>query len=226
MDIGRSITYVFQDPSWLKKVAIGGLLSFIPIFGWLVVAGYWLRVVRNVATGPDLPLPEWDDFGGDFVRGLKVVVVGIVWALPLIIISFCTAIPAGIADGSNDGAEVATGALALAGYCLTTILSIIVAFIQPVYMSRLAIREDIGNALDFGGIIAEARRYPVPLLIVVVMSFALQFLAYFGLILCIIGVVFTIFLSYIMLAHLYGQVRRMIDGEPTVDVIQEPIPTI
>lgn len=46
VDIGRAITYVFQDPQWLKKVLIGGLLSLIPIIGWLIIGGYWLRVIR------------------------------------------------------------------------------------------------------------------------------------------------------------------------------------
>lgn len=33
MDVGRAITYVFQDKGWITKVLIGGVLFIIPILG-------------------------------------------------------------------------------------------------------------------------------------------------------------------------------------------------
>src|SRR5688500_894251 len=108
VDVGRSITYVFQDPQWLKKVAIGGLLVFVPIFGWLVIFGYFMRNIRQVAVGSDLPLPEWDDFGNDFVRGLKGFVALIVWSLPVIVVSICAIAPLqALNDSDGSGALVA-----------------------------------------------------------------------------------------------------------------------
>ncbi len=47
MDVGRSISYVFQDPDWIKKILIGGVLSVIPIFGTLVTLGYWIRIAQK-----------------------------------------------------------------------------------------------------------------------------------------------------------------------------------
>lgn len=220
MDVGRSISYVFQDPAWLKKTLIGGVMVLIPIFGWFVLGGYFLRVIRQVYEGTDVPLPEWDDFGGDFIRGLKSLVVVLVWFLPVWVLNICVLLPLGIAGDSDNGAAGAAAGLSVLGNCLSFILSIIIGFVQPLFFSRLAITDSIGSALDFAGILTEARRVPVPLLIALGMQYALGIAAAVGLILCIIGVVFTSFLTYVMLSHLYGQIRRQVEG--LAPAIQQP----
>jgi uncharacterized membrane protein len=40
MDFGRAFSFVFEDPDWLKKVAIAGLVMLIPVIGQLVVLGW------------------------------------------------------------------------------------------------------------------------------------------------------------------------------------------
>ena len=213
MDIGRAITYVFQDPAWLRKTLIGAVLLIIPIVGALFVAGYVLRTIRRVIEGTDSPLPEWDDFGGDLVRGLKVIVAILVWALPAIVIWFFALIPTAIADNNstNGNAFTALAALvSLAANCLVILFGILVTFVQPLVLSRLALRESLADAFDFSAIIAEARANATKLLIVLVMQYVIGLVASLGIFVFVIGIVFTAFLSYLMLAHLYGQVRRQI----------------
>lgn len=204
MDVGRAFGYVFQDPQWIKKVAIGGLLGLIPIIGWLIVGGYWIRLVRQIAQGEDLPLPEWNDFGGDLVRGLKFLVVALVWSIPAWLLSL-------LATFSGGGDELSSSNLGL--QCLSTIVSLGVGFIQPLFVTRFAINEDIGAGLQFGAVFNEVRPAATSLLIVLLMSIVAAFLATIGLILCLVGVVFTIFIAYIVTAHLYGQVRRQLDDQ-------------
>lgn len=219
MDIGRAITYIFEDPNWLKKVLIGGLLMIIPIIGWAIVTGYSLRIVRNVIEGRDTPLPEWSDFGGDFIRGLKGFVVWFVWSLPAWILGGYSSI-ASLASGSdNPAVAVSGGAAGIGLQCLSTIVSLAVLFVQPLFLSRVAMTESVASGFEFGAIFDEARQHAMPLLIVVLMNLALNFLAAFGLILCVIGVVFTFFLTYVMLSHLYGQVRRLAQGEQPVPAL-------
>ncbi len=86
MDIGRSISFIFADRSWVSKVLICGLLFFVPIIGWLLIGGYVLRLLHNVIVGEEPTLPEWNNWGGDIAGGLKAFVVGIVWAIPIFII--------------------------------------------------------------------------------------------------------------------------------------------
>ena len=87
MDIGRAFSFVFQDPAWIRKILLLAVMFFIPIIGWLIIGGYTLRLLRNVIDGVPQPLPEWDNWGGDLGGGLKVLVVGIVWGIPIWIIT-------------------------------------------------------------------------------------------------------------------------------------------
>jgi uncharacterized membrane protein len=213
MDVGRSVNYVFLDPNWVKKMLIGGLLSLIPIFGTLIVVGYWIRIATNVANNHELPLPEWDDFGGDFMRGLRAAVAVFIWAVPLIVFAACGIIPAAAAGDSGAGA-IATlitfGALAVA-----FVLWIAVAFISPIIVGRVSMSGSISSAVEFREMLIDARENIVPLLIAVAMAYALGFVAYFGIILCFVGYLFTQFLAYMMVSHLYGQIWRRLHLTPS-----------
>lgn len=218
MDIGRSISYVFQDPGWLVKVLVGGLLTLIPIFGWFVVLGYWIRIAQNVSNGYDVPLPEWNDFGGDFIRGIKAWVAVVVWAIPFIIIFACAWIPVTILGSSSNGAASALGVLVgFGGFAIDTIIGIAIAFITPVIVGRVVQSDSVSAAFNYNMIINDARQNPVPLLIIVGMSIVLRFVASFGIILCFVGYFFTSFLSFVMLSHLYGQYWRQLGSIPPAD---------
>ena len=218
MDIGRSISYVFEDKSWLSKILIGGVLSIIPIFGWFVVIGYWMRTASNVANGYELPLPEWNDFGGDFVRGFKAWLALIVWAIPLIVLAICAAIPLAALSSSSNSAVSALGGLMFVGvWGVDVILGLAIAFIAPVVVGRVVMQNNVSAAFDFAGIIATARNNAGPLLMIVGMTLVLRFAASFGIILCGVGVLFTGFLSIVMLSHLYGQFWRRMGQYAPVD---------
>ena len=206
MDIGRAIQFWLQDPDWIKKVLIGGVLLLVPIIGWLIVSGYYLRHVQNVIAGNDNVLPEWDQWGEDLARGVKVLVVFIAWMLPVIVLQICSTI-------FSAGEGIAGGTMGLLFGCLGFLVSLAVTFVTPLFVGRLAKREEIADAFQFADIIQEAQRIPAQLLIYVVVAYAVGIVAGFGLILCIIGVVFTLFLAYMITGHLVGQLRRMLDAE-------------
>jgi len=58
MDFGRAFTYPFDDPDWLRKLAIIALISLIPIFGWFVLMGYIVEITRRVIYHEEVLLPE------------------------------------------------------------------------------------------------------------------------------------------------------------------------
>src|SRR6185312_8300798 len=143
MDVGRSISYVFQDPNWVKKMLIGGVLSIIPVIGTLIVAGYWIRIASNVANGYELPLPEWNDFGGDFMRGLKVAVAVFIWVVPLIAVAVCGLVPAIVLGNSNGAAQSLAGVFSVAAFALIFVMSIALGFIAPIIVGRVAMQGSI-----------------------------------------------------------------------------------
>lgn len=69
--ISDSMRYPFDGPNALPRVGVAALVSLIPFVGSMVVSGYGVRVARRTLRD-QRALPMWNDFGGDFMRGLTV----------------------------------------------------------------------------------------------------------------------------------------------------------
>lgn len=203
MDIGRAIQYWLSDPDWIKKVLIGGVLLIVPIIGWLIVGGYIIRTIQSISAGTDTPLPEWNQWGEDIVRGLKFAGIMIIWLLPVWVASIC----AFVLDLTGEGAASAAGLML---NCLGFIYSIAFYFIFPVIIGRFAQNEQFEAAFQISEIIQDAQKIPSQLLIFVVLYFVVSFVAGLGLILCIIGIFFTGFIAYLIIAHLVAQISGML----------------
>jgi hypothetical protein len=209
MEIGRAFSYPFQDPNWVKKLLIGIVMLVIPFVGWLILYGYILRTVRNVARGSDTPLPEWDDFGGDLVLGFKGAVAAVVWTLPASILASC-AQAFSVLISSTEGGDT-EGALVIASLCfgcLSLLASVATNYVLPLPLSRLAVSGKLSSALALPDIFREVRHVGVPLLIVLVVSYGLGVVAVAGILLCIVGILATLLYTLLAQAHLWGQVRR------------------
>ncbi|MCE5215244.1 MAG: DUF4013 domain-containing protein [Methanobacterium sp.] len=85
MDFGEIVSNGLKYPStgW-SKVLILGVILIIPIvnfIGW----GYLLRIMRATFTGID-ELPDFDEVGELFIDGIKIFVIGLIAAIPFIVI--------------------------------------------------------------------------------------------------------------------------------------------
>ncbi len=216
MDIGKAFSYVFEDPDWLKKVGIGGVVLLIPIVNFAVF-GYMLTTTKNVADGQAQPLPEWSDFGGFFMKGLYAFVGALVYFAPAIVIYCCIAILTGVASGSvgavnRDAGDAVGTALGLVTTCLSCVVglyALVAGLTIYAPMTRFAMSNNQLNLFwDFKGNLDFVQKnlgaYVMALLIALVASFIAQF----GLILCIIGVLFTTFWSQQVTAYMFGQLWK------------------
>jgi hypothetical protein len=88
MDVLRAFTFLFRDPAWPRKALVGVLLMLVPLVGWLAVAGYGMRVMRQAAEQRDVPLPSWSDWRDLLGDGLRFIGVLVVWLL-LSVLLFC-----------------------------------------------------------------------------------------------------------------------------------------
>lgn len=208
-DFTKAFTVPFQDPDWLSKTLIGGLFSLLGllIVGHFFVVGYLAQLARNVAAGMERPLPRWDDLGSYFVEGLKLVLVGVVYSLPLILLVFAVAIPAGILE--SQGAGTASDMLGGVLLCLMFPLLIVVMVVLPAALIRAAVLRRAGAAFELGSIVtfikANAVNYLLAILVYIVANTASQF----GLILCCIGIFFTNFLSLVMTTWAFAETYRL-----------------
>ena len=120
-----SLEYAAKDWKSLIKLGAFFLFSFLIIPAFLAV-GYNYRViniaVNGVLNGKD-PLPEFDDFIGMFIDGVKVVLVQIAYVIVPVIVSL---IVVAISIYAN---SVLAAAIILIG-CLISIIIGIIAFLM------------------------------------------------------------------------------------------------
>lgn len=225
MDIGKSFSYIFEDPRWLTKVAIGTLVLLVSsiltsilvgFLGYFIVAGYALEVVRNVRRGDPYPLPEWRDRWGEWlVLGVKLFVAILVWSLPLIIVSLPMIVGFAL-TGDQDTAGVGW-IIGACMSCLVLLWGLVVLLVTPVIYIRLAETEDLSGAFRFGDILSFTREHLGEVVIVtivyVIASIVVGLIGtVVGLILCVIGVVITLpaaqLITMLIQSHLYAQVGR------------------
>ena len=202
MDIGKSFTYMFDDKKWLEKLAIGGLLSIIPIVNFFAF-GYALRTLKRLMQGTDASLPEWDDWGQDWVKGLLgSFVAPLIYSLPLMIIAIPYAIVAA-ASSSDTG-----GLCGVAFTCISSLWGLVMAVVLPAAMALYAESDEFSAFFNFSGILAFIRDnlgdYIIALLMMLVAGIVAGIV---GGIACGIGVAFTTFWSLLVAAHLLAQIK-------------------
>lgn len=220
MDIGRAFSFVFDDSDWVKKVLIGGLIALagfvIPLLPTFVLYGYAIEVLRRVYLGQVDALPAWDDFGGYFVRGAALSLGTFLWLVPPILLISCVGggiLVAGSASG-DDSLAVFSGLLAfgIIGVAMLLMLVWSVIFL-PIIAGRYAVEQRFGAMLEFREIFSEVGRAGAgPLAILLLTVIIASFVGYLGMIACFIGVIFTSFYSYLVIAHGAGQVYRRARG--------------
>jgi hypothetical protein len=209
MDFAKAFSFVFDDPDWVKKIVIGGIVGLIPVVGQILVLGYTVAVGRNVIRGNPEPLPDWTDFGQFLVDGLYALVIGFVYTLPIFVVLCVILMPALALGGAFDNSDE-LGAIGGLGICCFTSFSVIYGVLigwlfLPAALARYADTGDMMSALRFGEVFAITRANPIIFLIALFVTWVASFLAGFGVILCFIGVLFTGFYAQCVTGHAYGQ---------------------
>jgi len=210
MDLGKAFTYVFEDENWLVKILIGGIVLFIPIVNFIAI-GYLLRTLRNVAEGQERPLPDWDNWGGDFVKGLMASIGAFIYALPILVV-FAALFALGIVTGAQGqgqgGLENVMTVCTICSQCFMFLYGLLMAIWLPASITFYAVTGEFGSMFRFGELYSYIIQNLGSYLLAVILYLVASFIASFGIILCAIGVIFTSFWSDLVGAHLFGQVWR------------------
>jgi hypothetical protein len=224
MEFGRAFTYPFEDRDWLKKLGIAGGIAVISIVlsiviigiaGFILLSGWMLEITRRVINRDPVPLPDWDDFGGLFSKGIQAFVVGLVYSIPAILLSACVnLLPLALGgDTSSDQTMATTISLAMTCVgCLSALYSIFLGIVLPAALGRLAATGQMGAAFRFGEVFALVRAAPAAYIMVLIGGLLASIIAGLGVILCVIGLVITIPYSMAINGHLYGQAYNAATG--------------
>ena len=205
MEIGSAFTYMFEDEDWIKKILIGGVVAMIPVVNFAAL-GYLVQVIRNVRDRRALPLPEWDQFGEYFKAGLLLFLIYLVYSLPALLLAGIAFIPIMIAGSSGSDEMGAVGFLSVCGYFLVGLYSFLVGILFPAILVRFAEIGTFGSGFQFGDILAIIKANIGSYIIILLLMWVVQgIIAPLGVILCVVGVIFTTFWSYLVSGNLAGQ---------------------
>ncbi len=208
MDFGKAFTFPFEDQDWLKKLGIAALILIIPILGTIVVAGWMLELMRRVINRDPQPLPDWNDFGGYVMKGLQALVVGLVYSLPMILVSACQqVITMGLANqnSGDDAAAMAGAGIAVCLGCFSLIYGLFLGVVLPAAFGQLAATGQIGSAFRIGEVFGLVRAAPGAYIMVLLGTILAGIIGSLGLILCIVGALATYAYAMAVQGHLYGQ---------------------
>ena len=144
MDIGKSFSFPFEDNQWISKLGLGAVIAMVPVlnFAW---TGYMVELIRNVMNGAPQPLPNWDDIGKKFMDGVMLMVAGLVYALPMLIV-ICLpmgfmVIPAVLSSNGDmqDIANAIAGAGSVLFMCLLCVFMVYALILSVIYPAILII---------------------------------------------------------------------------------------
>lgn len=203
MDFSLSFSFPFQDEGWVKKIVLTAVISLIPIIGQLALIGWLVELTRRVIRGDAEPLPDWADFGGILVLGLKMFAIGFVYAIPLMFMTIPMAIFDALVD--SDSAVALYTIVTLCFSCFALIYGLALAFFIPAAVGELAATDNLGAAINPTNIIAHVRAAPSAYLLAFLGTIVAGFLSGFGVILCFVGVILTAVYASAIQGHLYGQ---------------------
>jgi hypothetical protein len=217
MNLGKAFVFAFEDKDWLKKLGIAGLVMLIPLIGQITVLGWAIEVTRRVINHESETLPDWSAFGDYLVKGLKLFVIGLVYALPIILLSICGNLPTMFLQDNNDQTMVTLiSTVSICVGCISAIYGLAMAFIVPAAYAKFAVTDELGAAFRFSEVFGLVRAAPAAYLLALLGTIVAGVVASLGLILCFIGVIFTMAWAYTIQAHLWGQAYNVATGNTSM----------
>lgn len=211
--LGDALSFPTNDDDWLKTHIIGGVLLlvsfFIPVIPQLPVTGMAVESLRRGARGEDTP-PAFDDWETLFIDGLKVFVIGFVYAIPLVILFFVLFIGGifslGLGGASGSDAGVAAGGIVfLLLFGVGGLLTLLVAYIAPAAIANFAVYDDLGKAFAIGEVlgIAFTADYFIAIVLVVIVGFFINLIG--GILALLLVGLLVLFFGQLFTYHLIGQ---------------------
>jgi len=190
MDYGNMVGDSF---AYAKEAVVGKwnqwvMLIIATILLGIPLMGYSLKVLRG-----EKPAPEVTDWGTLFIDGIKYIIISIIYAIPAFIVLFLTVGVSvlGAMSGDPTAAMAAVGGM-LVGMLVFLIVMIIIAVFEIIGIVRFARTGSIGEAFNFGAILATIGKIGwVPYIIALV-------------VLIVVGIIFGIVVTIIMMIPILG----------------------
>lgn len=207
MDIVETVKFPANDVEWIKKMVIGGLLMLIPIVNFIAL-GYYIKTMRGGIDGKS-GLPEWDDWGNLFVKGLLVIIVVFIYMLIPLAVMFMSIGGAAISSIASGDVSPASIGTIIGGSLISVFLMFIVWLLLPMALSIYAKEDSIGAAFGIGEILSRIKSVIGEYIIAIIVLYALMLIVGFISMIPFIGWVVMIFANFyvaLVAANMFGKV--------------------
>ena len=237
MQYGLPFQAVFRstDPRIRNKLMTGTLyvlvsmvlsVVLVGVVGFFIVGGYGLRLLRNVRTHQEHPLPEWDQWQTDLRNGFFLFVAYLVWLLPFFVVSLVVNLvgnePAPLPamdslDSFGTAFSYSLGAIGFGRSLVALLPTVLGSILGPAIAIALAQRMELADAFKFGNVLAWVARNWVQCLLASVIAGLISLLisvvaALTGALALGIGVIVTLPFGFLMSSiyqhHLFGQLAQ------------------
>jgi Protein of unknown function (DUF4013) len=143
--MSESLEYA-QEAVWGKWVR--WILLIVSTIIFPLILGYELEVYRGKK-----PAPELENWGNLFIDGLKLFVIELIYAIPVIIVAaIFIGTGAFLAMSGSPDAWMAAAGTFLVGFILMLIVAIIIGLVEMMGVVRFARTGRMGEAFNFGAI--------------------------------------------------------------------------
>ena len=179
---------LFSDSFNYSKEAVVGkwmkwVLLIISVIIFPLIMGYELMIMRG-----EKPAPELGNWGKLFIDGILYTIIGLIYAIPIIIVAILTMGSGFFAIMANETAGIG---LILVGLVITLIVAILISLISTIASVRFARTGKFGEAFNFGEILAKIK--------------SIGWVNYFIQIL-VLGIVLTILIAILNMIPVIGQI--------------------
>ncbi len=208
MKYSEAFSYVFEDSSWFKKIAIAGLITLIPVVGQLYLLGWMIEIIRRVKAGREDILPT-THFGYFLTLGLKAFVVALVYSIPVILANLFVRsnFSAAVSGDSEHAVTYFFAGMGFFGSFISLLLNIISGLGSIYGFCRLAETDEISAAINvadaWNTLKANWQAYAIVFLLEIVTAL----IGSAGAVICI-GIIFTIPYASAVNGHLLGQLSK------------------
>jgi Protein of unknown function (DUF4013) len=214
--VGDAFGWAFRDPAWLGKVAVQGLITIIPIVGWIATVGWLMMSFENARSGRN----ELPQAGFHLARGIGFFGVYIIYAIVLNIPTVVFNSIGSHTVTTTNGFNYTTGSPL--GSLWQLLASLFLDFLTPTLIV-MVFHHGFAGGFDLGNIWKYATGNPTNSIIGGLIIFVSGLIAGVGIIACCIGVFFTIVYAASIQAAVAAWFERQ-QSAPAAPAMPPPTP--
>lgn len=226
LDPNLAVKSFFQDPDWILKTAIGGVMNassmllfllirespvLIPLMFslWALNTGYVLRTIRERLKVPNGRLPIWNDWQDLFVSGMSWLAVMTGLLIFLVTITATDLLVASILTSIKAKPFPLLSTLWMSGSIILIFsLSFLINLLLVATMANFAEEESMNSAFAFIKVLKRISKRPGDFISAWMLGMGIQFLSIAVPCATVIGIFFlpsTVFAGQLLTASLIAQ---------------------